>query len=167
MSAAMWMPERLKVWQVLFLLFPLMIWLSWTSYQDFTHLEEEGGVLYVHRFAKLLYDIGGKWAVVGFPIFVMGAWGYAIYKTLVLSKKVDELRERAENPSPTAPISAPAPTPTPAPLPRAELVSKPPPAFARPKSPSGPLTPLEASAPPPPARADDVPPDPSGPKLLR
>lgn len=150
----MWMPERLKVWQVLFLLFPLLVWLSWTSYQDFTHLEEEGGVLYVHSFTKFLYDIGGKWAVVAFPIITAGFWGYAVYKTLALSKKADQLRERAENPPPPAPEPAPAPI---------AMASKPP--IVR--APSGPLTPLAASAPPPPARPDDVPPDPSGPKLLR
>jgi len=151
----MWMPERMKVWQVLFLLFPLLIWLSWSSYDDFTHLEEEGGILYVNSFTKLLYDLGGKWAVVAFPAVIAGVWGYAIYKTLVLSRRADELAERAENPPPP-PVAAVSRPP----------VSRPP-AASRPRAPSGPITPLAAAAPSAPVRADDRPPDPSGPKLLR
>ena len=153
----MWVPERLKVWQVLFLLFPFLLWVSWSSYQDFTRLEEEGGVLYVGRTTKMLYDLGGKWAVVGTPLLGIAFWGYALYRTLKLSKKADELRERAENPPP--------------PTPAVKVDSKPPRAPSvppvRPRSPSGPLAPLAAASPPPPARAADVPPDPSGPKLLR
>jgi hypothetical protein len=156
MSARMWPPERLKVWQILFLLFPFLLWVSWSSYQDFTRLEEEGGVLYVGRTTKMLYELGGKWAVVGTPLLGIAFWGYALYHTLKLSKKADELRERAENPRPPAVVRAPSQPP----------VSKPAP-IIRPKSPSGPLTPLAASAPPPSARVDDVPPDPSGPRLLR
>ena len=163
----MWMPERLKVWQVLFLLFPLLIWLAYSSYVDFTHLEEEGGVLYVGKTTKLLYDLGGKWAVVGFPVVVAGFWGYAVYKTLVLSKKADELADRAENPPPPSPAAVTSKPPAVA------VTTSPPPAATR-KPPavraassSGPITPLAAAPPPAAVRADDVPPDPSGPKFLR
>lgn len=101
----MWMPERLKVWQVLFLLFPLFLWMAYSSYVDFTRLEEEGGVLYVGKTTKLLYGLGGKWAVVGFPIVAMGLWGYAVWKTLKLSKKADDLRDHAEDPGRSRPQS--------------------------------------------------------------
>ena len=169
----MWMPERLKVWQVLFLLFPLLIWLAYSSYVDFTHLEEEGGVLYVGRTTKLLYDLGGKWAVVGFPIVIAGFWGYAVYKTLALSKKAEALAERAETPPPSPSQTAAAVSsrpPVAAPRPAAAM--NPPPAASRPPaaraaSSSGTITPLAAAPPPAPVRADDVPPDPSGPKFLR
>ncbi len=103
MVGAMWVPRRLKVWQVLLLL-PFLLWVSWSSYQDFTQLEEEGGVLYVGRTTKLLYELGGKWAVVALPLLACAAWGWAVWKTLQLSKRADQLRERAESP----PIAPPA-----------------------------------------------------------
>jgi hypothetical protein len=172
----MWMPERLKVWQILFLLFPVLIYLAYSSYVDFTHLEEEGGVLYVGRTTKLLYQLGGKWAVVGFPIIVAGIWGYAIWKTLRLSKKADELRDHAEaqeditrNTTSAPPVSKP-PRPAAELPPRPRTASNPPPASSRPpiaRAPSGPITPLAAAPPPAQPRADSVPPDPSGPKFLR
>ncbi len=168
----MWMPERLKVWQVLFLLFPLLVWLAYSSYVDFTRLEEEGGVLYVGRTTKLLFEIGGKWAVVGFPIVIAGVWGYAVYKTIALSKQADALAARAEQPP--APVAAPTGQRPSEPL--VVAASSQPPAASRPPaaraaSSSGPITPLAASPPPAPARAaaagDDVPPDPAGPRFLR
>jgi hypothetical protein len=165
----MWMPERLKVWQVLFLVLPLLVWLAWSSYDDFTHLEEEGGVLYVGRTTKLLYDLGGKWAVVAFPIVCAGLWGYAVWKTLKLSKRADELREVAEAQE-AAPRVAQVPALEKAPPAEGRKPprdSRPPPAASRPPSSSGPLKPLAAAAPPPPVRAEDAPPDPSGPRLLR
>jgi hypothetical protein len=184
------MPERLKVWQILFLVFPLLIWMAYSSYVDFTHLEEEGGVLYVGKTTKLLYTLGGKWAVVGFPIVAIGVWGYAIWKTLAMSKKADALRAQAEHqeditrntkdapistsprPAASRPPVRPAAAPTAATElpPRPRSPSNPPPASSRPpiaRAPSGPITPLTAAAPPAQPRTDDVPPDPSGPRFLR
>jgi hypothetical protein len=162
------MPERLKVWQILFLVFPILVYLAYSSYVDFTHLEEEGGILYVGKTTKLLYELGGKWAVVGFPIVIMGLWGYGIFVTLKASRKVDELRDRAENPMPPSPAAETSKPPAVAGKPP-RAVSQPPSASQPPavRRPSGPITPLAASAPPAPTRADDVPPDPSGPKFLR
>jgi hypothetical protein len=173
MVGPMWMPERLKVWQVLFLVFPLLIWLAWSSYSDFTHLEEEGGVLYVGRTTKLLYELGGKWAVVGFPLLLIGIWGYAIWKTLVLSKRADALRETAEaQESGAAMRGAAGPGARVAAVPAgAERPMGPPSEGRKPprdsRPPTAPLTPLAAAAPPVTVRAEDAPPDPSGPKLLR
>lgn len=89
------LPERLKVWQILLLLLPLLLWWAWSSYSDFTQLEEEGGILYVGRTTKLLYDLGGKWAVVAFPLAVAAAYVWAVWKTLQLSRRADALRARA------------------------------------------------------------------------
>ena len=148
----MWFPTKLKVWQV-FLLLPVLLWIAWSSYVDFTELEEEGGVLYVGRTTEMLYTLGGKWAVVGFPLVAIGIWGWAVWKTLQLSKRADALAAQAE-----APIEIKAP----------ERASKPPAPASKPpapRAPSGPLKPL-AAAPPAPVKPDDRPPDPSGPRYF-
>lgn len=152
----MWFPTKLKVWQV-FLLLPILLWVAWSSYSDFTELEEEGGVLYVGRTTKVLYDLGGKWAVVAFPLLSIAAWSWAVYKTLQLSRRADELAAQAEAPIEIKPPQRVSKPPAPAP------VSKPP----APRAPSGPLKPLASAPPPATAKPDDRPPDPAGPRLLR
>lgn len=152
-------PRRLKVWQILFLLLPFLLWWAWSSYDDFTRLEEDGGVLYVGRMTAALYTLGGKWAVVGFPLVIAALWVYAMVVTLRLSKRADELaaqhREQAD------PDWQPAPPPAPPP---AEL----PVAIATGVAP-GPrrFEPLVSAAPSAPARAAVPPPTGDGPRLLR
>lgn len=158
-TEGVWQVRKLKVWQVLFLLTPLMLWLAWSSYRDFTRLEEDGGVLYVGRTTALLYDVGGKWAVVAFPLVVVGFWLYGVVVTLRLSRRAAQLAIESdpEYVRPAPPASPPAPA---AELPRA---------IATGAVPSGRrLAPLDAAAPSttpraaePPAATGD------GPRLLR
>jgi hypothetical protein len=143
----LWHIRKLKVWQVLFLLTPLMLWLAWVSYRDFTRLEEDGGVMYVGRTTALLYDVGGKWAVVAFPLVVAGFWLYAVVVTLRLSRRAQALANAAD------PDYVP-PAPPPAALPRAVATGTVP----APRK----LEPLPAAAPAAPAPASG-----DAPRLLR
>lgn len=132
-------PPKLKVWQILFLVLPFLLWWAWSSYRDFTQLEEEGGILYVGRTTKLLYDLGGKWAVVGPPLLIAALWIYGVVVTLRLSKRAEHLANMADpNYVPPAP-----PAPPPAELPRAVATGAVPAARK--------LEPLESAAP---VRAD-------------
>ncbi|MEZ4401934.1 MAG: hypothetical protein R3B06_18030 [Kofleriaceae bacterium] len=110
---------RLKVWHVLFLVAPVLVWLAWSSYRDFTHLETYGGTLRVGRTTKLLYQLGGKWAVVGAPLVGLAVWLYGVVVTLRLHRRADELagvRAPPTTPPPDLPVAVvkgalPAPTP--------------------------------------------------------
>jgi hypothetical protein len=140
---------KLRVWQVLFLLTPFMLWVAWSSYRDFSRLEEDGGTMYVGRSTKLLYDLGGKWAVVAVPLTVIAIWIYGVVMTLRLHRRADELAGLREPP--------PTPAPPPPELPRAVATG------ALPAAPR--LDPLEGKAP---ARATpDAPAASDGPRLLR
>lgn len=146
-------PPKLKVWQILFLLLPFLLWWSYSSYVDFTRLENEGGILYVGRITKLLYSLGGKWAVVGFPLVVAAMWVYAVVVTLRLSKRAEQLANAAD---PDYVPPAPSPPP-PAELPRAIATGAVPAARK--------LEPLAAAAP---ARPEETAaPAGDGPRLLR
>ena len=142
---------KLKVWHVLFIVTPLMLWLAWSSFRDFSKLEDEGGVLYVGRTTKLLYDLGGKWAVVLFPIAIAAVWLYGVVVTLRLHRRADELAGLRE--------PAPPPAPPPPDLPRAIATG------ALPSAPR--LDPLAAKAPERPADGAPAPATGDGPRLLR
>ncbi len=139
---------RLKVWHVLFVLTPLMLWLAWSSYRDFSRLEEHGGTMYIGSTTKLLYNLGGKWAVVAFPIGVIAVWIYGVVVTLRLHRRADELAGLREPPPP--------PAPPPPELPRAVVTS------GAPSTPR--LDPLAGKAPTAPTTTDPIG---DGPSLLR
>ncbi|MBK9031832.1 MAG: hypothetical protein IPL61_10990 [Myxococcales bacterium] len=141
---------KLKVWHVLFVVTPLMLWLAWSSYRDFSKLEDHGGTLYVGRSTKLLYDLAGKWGVIGFPLVIAAVWIYGVVVTLRLHRRADEL----------AGLRAPPPPPAPPPpdLPRAVATG------VLPTAPR--LDPLEGRAPAP-AAASTEPSRGDGPRLLR
>ncbi len=142
---------KLKVWHVLFVVTPLMLWLAWSSFRDFSKLEDEGGVLYVGRTTKALYELGGKWAVVLAPIAVAAVWLYGVVVTLRLHRRADELAGLRE--------PAPPPAPPPPDLPRAIATG------ALPSAPR--LDPLAAKAPDRPADSAPAPATGDGPRLLR
>ena len=55
--------------------------LAWWSYSDITRLELKGGYLSLPKPIMLLYDLMGKWAVVGFwLLFVL----YNLIKGIIL-----------------------------------------------------------------------------------
>lgn len=94
---------RLKVWHILFVLTPIMLWLAWSSYRDFSHLETHGGEMYMRGTTRLLYDVGGKWAVIAVPLLVIAVWIYGVVVTLRLHRRADELAGLREPPAPPAP----------------------------------------------------------------
>lgn len=153
-------PVKLKLWQVL-LVFPVLAWIAWDDYQDFTRLETEGGVLYVSRTTKLLYTLGGKWAVVALPVGLLVVWAWALVVALRFGRRIDRLDPRAADAR--ALDVAPPPPPTTPPVARVVREgTRPPPA----RAPS--VAPVATPAPAPaPVRDDDRPPAGDGPRLLR
>jgi hypothetical protein len=97
-------PKTIKLWQLI-LGGPFLLWAGWDTYKDVSALEEHGGTMYVGRFTKMMYDIGGKWGI------LLGSWAlaavYFYILWLVIKRDREEKAARA--------TETPAPKPTAAP----------------------------------------------------
>ncbi|MBV8760007.1 MAG: hypothetical protein JO257_22140 [Deltaproteobacteria bacterium] len=81
--------RTIKLWQLI-LAGPFLLWVGWHEYSRLDELEKSGGTIYVDRLTHLLYETGGKHAV-------LVIWcGFGVFYIWALKKYVDMQREYRE-----------------------------------------------------------------------
>ena len=108
--------RTIKLWQLI-LAGPFLFWIGCHEYNRLDDLEQHGGVLYVDRFTKLFYDLGGKNTV----LLVWGAFGafyvWALLRWLQAHRHHERTMEaiEAREAARDQPVARPKPAPREAP----------------------------------------------------
>ena len=99
--------RTIKLWQLI-LAGPFLLWMAWDEYSRLDIFEKSGGTIYVNSFTKLLYDAGGKNAVLVITAGLGGLYLWLLWRYVQTHRDAHRRIAAAE-----APREQPKPRPAP------------------------------------------------------